>query len=353
MGRVTVRDLWWRRRRVAIAVVGAALVFAITLMIAGLAQGFRAEIDRTLAGIGADSWVVTAGSSGPFSALSTLPESRVAEVAALPGVQAAAALVILHETVHLEAGDGRIVDVIVMGVDPGKLGSPNPARGSALGGNGEMVADDSLGFRPGDHAKIAGRRLTVVGTTRGLTLNAGAPVIFVPLVDAQAIGFDGQHVVTAVVTTGIPGSVPDTLSILDNDAVKADLLRPLARAVRSLDLTQWLLWAVAATIIASVVYLSVNERIRDFAVLKATGASSISVIASVAVQAEVMSVTAAVLAIGVAYALVPLFPLAVGAPVAAVIALPAVAVVVGGLACLAGARRVLSVDPLIALTGPA
>ncbi|HET9051562.1 MAG TPA: ABC transporter permease, partial [Candidatus Dormibacteraeota bacterium] len=183
--------------------------------------------------------------------------------------------------------------------------------------------------------------------------NAGTPVVFVALADAQAVGFNAQHVITSVLVTGTAQKVPADLAVLDNAAVKDDLLRPLDRAVRSLDVSEWLLWAIAATIVASAVYLSATERRRDFAVLKATGSSSAAVVGGVALQAELISVGAALLAIAVAFALSPLFPLAVGAPAGALVGLPVIAVVVGGLACLVGVRRVLTADPMLAMTSPA
>ena len=42
------RDLQWRRRRFLIAVLGTALVFAMTLVLAGLSAAFVNEVDRTI-----------------------------------------------------------------------------------------------------------------------------------------------------------------------------------------------------------------------------------------------------------------------------------------------------------------
>ena len=55
---ITLSDLMYRRRQFLIAVVGAALVFAMTLLLAGLTNGFGVEIDQSVAGFGADAWVV-------------------------------------------------------------------------------------------------------------------------------------------------------------------------------------------------------------------------------------------------------------------------------------------------------
>ncbi|OBG28810.1 hypothetical protein A5764_24810 [Mycobacterium sp. 852002-51057_SCH5723018] len=43
-----LRDMQWRRRRLVIAVISTGLVFAMTLVLTGLANGFRVEAQRTV-----------------------------------------------------------------------------------------------------------------------------------------------------------------------------------------------------------------------------------------------------------------------------------------------------------------
>ena len=71
-----LRDLQWRRRRVLIAAIGAALVFSITLVLAGVSHGFDVETNRTMDKFGADGWVVGSGASGPFIGQEPLPRDR-------------------------------------------------------------------------------------------------------------------------------------------------------------------------------------------------------------------------------------------------------------------------------------
>ena len=70
---VSFRDLQWRRRRFAIAVVATALVFALGLILSGVSASFDNEIDRTVDSFGADVWLVRAGTLGPFTAPTTMP----------------------------------------------------------------------------------------------------------------------------------------------------------------------------------------------------------------------------------------------------------------------------------------
>ena len=68
-----LRDLQWRRRRFLIAVLGTALVFAMTLVLAGLSAAFVNEVDRTIKTTGADEWVIATGATGPFNSSAVLP----------------------------------------------------------------------------------------------------------------------------------------------------------------------------------------------------------------------------------------------------------------------------------------
>ena len=59
---------------------------------------------------------------------------------------------------------------------------------------------------------------------------------------------------------------------MSNAQVVSDLNRPLAGGVQSIVVMAVLMWLIAAGIIGLIVYLSAIERMRDFAVFKATGA---------------------------------------------------------------------------------
>jgi putative ABC transport system permease protein len=105
-------------------------------------------------------------------------------------------------------------------------------------------------------------------------------------------------------------------------------------------------------IVGSVVYLSALERMRDFAVFKAIGVPTRSVLAGLALQAVIVALLAAVVGVIFAQLLAPLFPMTVVVPMHAYLVLPAIAVTVGLLASLAGLRRAAGVDPALAFGGP-
>ncbi|OOK76326.1 macB-like periplasmic core domain protein [Mycobacterium kansasii] len=61
-----LRDMQWRKRRLFIAVLSTGLIFGMTLVLTGLANGFRVEAQHTVDSMGVDQFVVKTGAAGPF-----------------------------------------------------------------------------------------------------------------------------------------------------------------------------------------------------------------------------------------------------------------------------------------------
>jgi putative ABC transport system permease protein len=172
---ITLRDLQFRARQFLIAVLGAGLVFAMTLLLAGMAASFHAEIKRTVHAVGVDGWVLPAGTSGPFTAVGSLPTTTVATVSALSGVHAAGPLAITLEA----AQDGRrYVRVTMIGAPVGGLGAVAPSHGRPVSADGQAVVDSRLHVGIGRAFTVSGRSFTVVGLVSGHTLNGGSPDVW-------------------------------------------------------------------------------------------------------------------------------------------------------------------------------
>jgi putative ABC transport system permease protein len=344
----SLRDLQWRRRRFAIGVGATALVFAVTLIMASLPASLRGEASRTIRATGADAWVVPPGVGGPLTGLAVMPAARVDEVRRAPGVRQADPVLLLHDAVEVR---GRAADVLVIGHRPGGLGSPNVRRGRAVTGPNEAVVDGRLKLAIGGTFELAGRPVRVVGTTRGMSVEGGVPVVFLNIGTVQEREFYGAPIALAILTRGVPRSLPAGLRSFTPDQVTKDVLRRLDRAVKPIDLVKTLLWGVAAAVVGSLVYLTAIERTRDMAVLKATGASNRDLLIGLALQGVLIALTAALVSIALARLLVPIFPLPLVLSVRAILSLPLVALAVGLLASVASIRRAATVDPALAFSG--
>lgn len=327
--RAALRDLQWRRKRFVIAMAGVGLVFAMGLVMTGLAESFSREVDRTLAAVGGETWAVSAQASGPFTSFNPVSVDA--------GGDDAEPMMVLRQTVRVH---DEVIDVVVLG-----FSSAGPETGQAI------VDQALVGIDVGSSLSLGGLTFDVVDTVSGQRLFAGLPIVYITLADAQLIGVQGQPYATAFLYSDVPPEVPDGLRLMTRTEVKDDVLRPLDNALASIRLMKILLWIVAATIIGSVLYLQAMERTRDFAVFKATGTSTAAIGAGLAIQAIVLSLAAAALAAVLAVVLAPIFPMNIEIPSSGFLLLPVVTVVVGLLASLIALRKTATVEPALAFGG--
>ena len=342
---VSVRDLQFRARRFVIAVIVTSLVFGIALAIDGMRRSVQSETPAIVALFGADRWVVAQGATGPFTTTRVLGATAADAVRRQPGVKRADPVVLSRTVIANPAKDANLVGHVL-----GGLGSPPISEGRSAQKSGEAVLSSGVSIDVGARILVGGKAFRVVGKTPNGRYYFGVPTVFVSLRDAQEIVFKGQPLVMGIAVKGTTRALAGTTTVT-NSQVVSDLNRPLAGGVQSIVVMAVLMWLIAAGIIGLIVYLSAIERMRDFAVFKATGAPSRVIVGGLMLQAVIVSLVAAVVGVGVSK-LVGLglpFPSELGA--AGILQLFAISVVVGVLASLAGVRRALTTDPAVAFGG--
>jgi len=341
---IGLRDLQWRLRRFVIGVVATALVFSITLVLGGVTAFFHNEARRTISAFNVDRWIVPAGVEGPFTSTQFVPDIDVNKVKALPGVANAAPVVLFRQSVRVPP----LRDLNIVGLPPGGLGSPSVVKGHLPQRSGELVVDQTFDAKIGMKLVILSRDFRVVGLTHGLTYFGGTSVAFMTIGDAQKLLFLGRPFASTIVTRGVPSHAPPEMKIITNDAARADMYRPIQQASDTIHMVDILLWLIAAAIIGAILYMSSLERIKDFAVMKATGASNGFVMAGLLLQAVILAVFAAATAMVLAQVFGPLLPVGVEIPSSNYVVLLVIAVVVGVLGSIVGLRRAVTVDPALA-----
>ncbi len=344
-----LRDLQWRRRRFLIAIIGTAFVFAMTLVLTGLANGFRVEARNTVNSFGVDHFLIQAGAVGPFLGSVPFSASEVRAVQRIPGVAAAAPLVYAGTTA-LDNGVPRTMNLF--GAPTDGPGMPVMSQGRPPANPDEVAVSSTLGRSLGDDLEIATLQLKVVGIVENSTVLAKQPNLFLTVAGAQRLVYGGQPVVSSIGIRGDPERVPDGFRAVDQQSAIDDMLRPLKVAVDAITVMAVLLWVVAALIVGSMIYMSALERVRDFAVFKAVGVPTRSVLAGLALQAVIVATVAAALGALLSLVLAPLFPMRVDIPDGAFLLLPVLAILIGLVASGAGLRRAVSVDPALAFGGP-
>ncbi len=348
---ITLQDLRFRARQFVIAVVGAGLVFAMTLLLAGMAAGFGVEVNQTVAGMGAQSWVLSAGSVGRVVALSPIAASAVSTVGHSDGVKEASPLIVVPQAAEIVGQQARSVNLV--GYQPGqRLGGPGELiTGSPLTASGQAVVDARLGLGIGRHFTMSRHSFRVVGVVTDRTLTGGVPNAYVSLRDAQDAVFGGRSLIDAVLITGKPSALPAGYASYSNAQIERASLAQLAGAVSSINNSRLFMWLIAAIIVAALVYVTALERTRDFAVLKAVGASSSLLFSGLAAQAVIVALAAAVIAAALSTFMTGIFAQPVDIPGSAFVILPLSALLVGMIASLAALHRASSVDPAAAFAG--
>jgi putative ABC transport system permease protein len=343
---LTFRDLVYRKTRFVVVTILGAVVFALLFVMTGLVNQFNLEPADTVEQFGADEWVLPEGVSAPFTSVSVMP------AAALDAVDAETKSPVVITRSSLSDG-GTPEEVVLIGFEPGGLGTPQVVEGRAPEGPGEVAADVTADVEVGDDVALAGEPFTVVGLTENTTVLAGIPFTYLTLPDAQMLAFTTTQVISSVLVAGDLGPLPPGLASLTPDDVIEQTLAPLDGAIASIDLVRALLWIVAAIIVGAVVYLSALDRQRDFAVLKAVGTSNSSLLGSLALQAVLIALGAVALAAIIQIFLAPQFPLPVTVPSRAFWQLPLLAVIMALAAGAIGMRKVLRSDPSEAFSGAA
>ena len=347
MLRTALRDLQFRRRRFGSAVLGASLIFALSLTVAGLASSFEREVDDTISVMGVHHWLVASASPGPFTGFAPLPDPAASELAATGIEGEVSPLLIVRQPI----GDGDLrKDAGLIGAEVGSLGSPRTvSSGHTVQADGQAVVSDSAGFDLGSSIVVGAVTFAVVGTVDA-TLLAGTTNVFVTLTDAQKVLGVGP-VATVLATGSAAIDVPNGTREMSDAEVRRATILPLEDAVGTIDMMRSMLWVVAALIVGSILYLNAIERSRDVAVFKAIGLSNRDIVGSIVVQAAIVAVVAAVLANGMAVVLAPMFPLRCVLTLSSMLMMPVIAVVIALLASVAGIRRALGVSPALAFSG--
>ena len=278
---VSVRDLQFRARRFVIAVVVTSLVFGIALAIDGMRRSVQAETPAIVDLFGADQWIVARGATGPFTTTHVLGAATGDALRQESGVKRADAVVLSRTVIKIDpAKDANLVGHVL-----GGLGSPPISEGRAAQKSGEAVVSSGVSIDVGERISVGGKEFRVVGKTANGRYYFGVPTVFVSLRDAQDIVFKGQPFAMGIAVKGKPRAPAGTTAVT-NEQVVSDLNRPLAGGVQSIVVMAVLMWLIAAGIIGLIVYLSAIERMRDFAVFKATGAPTRVIVGGLMLQAD-------------------------------------------------------------------
>ncbi len=396
---LAVRDIRYRLGRFVLTGLGLGLLLATVMSMGGIYRGLVEDAFSIVRVMRADLWVVQKDTNGPFAETSRIPEDVYRVVRAVPGVREASP--IAFQSLQLRVGP-RPLRVQLVGHRPGALGGPSAVVAGRLlvRDRYEMLLDRRAGVPLGTEVPIGRLTFTVVGLTDGIVSNAGDPVAFVSLRDAQEIQFlkaneairndrarleaglravpalsgvsaaalapvlDDTHLANAVLVRLEPWAEAGAVTAhverwkhyraMTSGEQEEILAKSVVdRARQQLLLFRIILLAVSTVIIALIIFTMTMEKTRDIATLKIIGAPDWT-IAGLVLQE---SLSLGLLGYGLGAVLISLsaeyFPRRVAIMAVDQYALLGVVVVICVLASVLGIRRALAIDPATALGGGA
>lgn len=360
---LAVRELRFARGRFALVGAVIALVALLTTLLSGLANGLVDDGISGLRRLPMTHLVFQQGSAETFSR-STLTDEELSQWQGVDDVEASPLGV---SFVNARTESGKTVDVALFGVPADSFLAPRSGANQALAGRPGLV----LSHEFADAGIETGDELTIVGVdqklpVRGFT-NAGSyghvDIAFTSLSTWQELlyGDNAKGRFSAIAVRGDESS--------DLDAVSADLDDRLGTSTvtkeqsysgspgysgetQTMTMIRSFLLVISALIVGAFFIVWTMQRSKQLALLKALGATRAYIVRDSIGQLAVVLVVAALVGGLAAFAVGELvsgtavpFRLEV-APAATSLAL---LVVVGLVGCLAGVRRVTSVDPAMAL----
>ena len=276
---LTRRNLLADKRRLAASVVGVGLAVMLILLLGGLWAGLRQQTATYTDRSGGDLYVLQPGVRDLTAGVGTVPMSALDTVRADPGVEWAApvrtAYVIL--TLH-----GRKVPVYVVGSVPGDRGGGwSIAEGRAPQSDDEITVGALVakrhGIGVGDTLDVMGHGVRVVGTSdsSGFMLD----YVFVTHRAADLLLGSSDKTSFILIHTSSPGAVAQRLraqglNVLTRDRLAANNLE-LATGIfgSPIKLMVGIGLAAGTLIMALTGYTTINERRREYGILKAIGAT--------------------------------------------------------------------------------
>ncbi len=358
-----------KHSRLRYLLIGAIMTMIawLVFLLSGLANGLASDNGSSIQNLNAD-YLVFQSDVRLLLHRSLLPAETVDQVKKIQGVQAAGPLGHLTVTTA-KVGGGEAIDATILAIDLNSFVAPPLTEGKAsdpVVKNG-VVVDEHFkrhGLKLGDSLQInpTGQTMTITGFTKGQTYSH-LPVIFSDIAFWQAVKFAAP---------GSKGNIENPISVV---AVKMDQATAdrVAKALPEIEVASRekalqslpgyseemgsivmivvFLFLIAAFIMAVFFYVLTLQKTNQFGILKALGASNRFLSLDLVGQVLLLALGGIIAGALLTYAIAAIMP--AGVPFSldstTVLAYSAVLLVVALLGTLLSLRRVVKIDPLLAI----
>lgn len=315
------RNLFHDRVRLVVTLTG--IIFAIVLIIVqlGLFLGFTRTTSVIADHAGADIWISAHGLRN-FDTAAAIPESKLYQAMATPGVAVAQKAILGFST--WKRRDGSQESIEVVGINPEV---PLATPWSLIEGRVEdLKAEDTVIIDQfykskldidhiGQTIEINNRRARVVGYTTGVRSFTTSPYVFTWFKNAQNYSRLRADQIHYILIKGEPGvALPELKQRLKDRIADVDVY--LTPEISKLTQNYWMFTTgagiaiiiaaamglvVGIVVVAQTIYASTVDHIREFGTLKAMGATNGYIFRIIVMQAAISGTIGYALGITVAY----------------------------------------------------
>lgn len=357
---ISVKEIRRRPARFAGITATLGLLAFLVMVLTGLSDGLFYGSTGAVRESNASAYAFNSSAQNSLIR-SQLPADTVERYRTIPGVSAASAVGVV--LTPAQTADQGLVDVALFGIGDGAVGYPAAlASGQLPSGPNQAVADTRLpGVQIGDRLTVGQQAIEVVGLAAEVSYQL-QPTIWMSISDAAQVRSEvrpelaASTFINAVALQLAPGTSASQLSPAPGTSVatsdEVGLAIPGVAQQRS-TLSAIIITTVLVSAVVVILFfvLAVLEKRSLFALLKAVGTPTRSLLAGLLLQAVVISVLASIAGIvaTVAMSLVlpATIPLALRPPsLAAVACLLVVSACAGSLVAV---RRISRIDPANAL----
>lgn len=368
-GRVSLarKNLFQDRRRALLSIVGVGAALLLVLVLDGVYAGAMHQVTAYVRTSPADVFVAQRDVRTMHMSISALPPGTLERVGAIDGVAWVEGLRYTNSIVEA-GGKSRITYVFGYDTATGRAGPKRIAEGRSPE-SGEIVVDRTagreLGVGVGDTVTVLGQQFRVSGLSTNGT-NIVNTTVFVPTDDFVRLRGPSYAYVLAGADAGtsaeelarrVASALPETTVQTRAEFVReeAGIVRDMAADVMAI--MSVIGFLIALAVVGLTLFTATLGKLREYGVVKALGAGTGRLAATVAAQAAwsvaLGLVVALVLSAGVGAAIGALTPnVEVLIETGAVLRTGLGALVIGGIAALLPLRRVARVDPATAFRRP-
>ncbi len=364
-----LRTLVGRLPQLLTSAGGVAFALLLVLLFEAVFAGESDQIVAYPDNVAADVWVMQRGVSNMHMAISLVKDWKIAAVAKIEGVTAVTPILYMNTVVI--AGDREWFSFVVgLPPDGARAGPWAISHGASHPGSGETVVPALLAEMSGiglqDEITIADKTFAVVGLSDG-TYSMANSVIFVTerdLADILSSSDLISYLLVDVADSAEPEAVaerirrqvPDVSVLLAADFVANDYAVAMQMGLEMISLMTVIGGALVLVVVAFSVYGQISRQSRELAIARAIGVRPLPLIAAALMMALFIGAIGVLLAILLACLTVPLTAalvpqLTLHITLASLIRVGLVVLVAAVIAALLSIRRLLKIDPIIALKG--